>query len=382
MASADRELVDRFGPGDPVVVARAPGRVNLIGEHTDYNQGFVLPTTLDRFVEVAVRRRSGENLRLLAIDVGETVELALGGEIDRAGPSWVPYVFGTVEELRRRGLIDAGCDLALRGTVLQGAGLSSSAALETATLLALEAAYGFALEPLEAVDLCHRVEHRWAGVRCGVMDQMASRLGLADHALLVDCRDLSYRHVPLSLGEHALVVIDSGVRRRLADSAYNERREDCEEGVALLSQGDRRIRSLRDIDAGELDARAVALPTQTAARCRHVVEENVRVLDAARCLEAGQLEGFGRLMVESHRSLRDLYEVSHPALDRLVEEALEVDGVLGSRLTGAGFGGCTVTLCRRTALSKLRDCVERVFCELDLPGRFLEVGPAVGAGTA
>lgn len=292
----------------------------------------------------------------------------------------MPYLYGLAEELRIRGDLLGGFDLAVRGNVPQGAGLSSSAALEVAAVLALQRAFRIDMEPLEAVRLCRDVEHRWAGVECGVMDQMASRLGRSGHALLIDCRELKFRQVPLKLQDHVLVIIDSGVRRRLEDSAYNRRREECERGVELLRRLDPGIRSLRDVDAERLAAGRALLPQPVAARCRHVVAENARVLEAEAKLVQGDLAGFGELMTASHVSLRDLFEVSHPALDRLVEVALGVAGVVGSRLTGAGFGGCTVTLCAAPALPRLRRQVECAFDDLGLRGSILVSGPAVEAG--
>ncbi|MEM7353338.1 MAG: galactokinase [Acidobacteriota bacterium] len=382
-------LAQRFGSGPPAVVARAPGRVNLIGEHTDYNQGFVMPTPIDRYVEVAARAGSGRAVRLFAVDFDQSFETELGAErasdgpaserLDRS-PPWVPYVLGVVEELRALGSVDSAVDLAIRGTVPRGAGLSSSAALEVATLLALEAVFGFALDPMAAARLCHRVEHRWAGVRCGIMDQMASRLGLPGHALLLDCRDLAYRQVPLPLDEHALVIVDSGVRRQLAASAFNQRRRECEVAVEILSRSLGPIRSLREIDDEVLSQHEHRLPPEVARRCRHVVAENRRVEAAEGCLRTAALDRLGGLMTASHRSLRDLYEVSSPELDQLVDTALAVDGVFGSRLTGAGFGGCTVTLARRDAVPALRQAIESTLRQLGLAGAVLETGPAIRAG--
>jgi len=344
---------DQFGEPTGAVVARAPGRVNLIGEHTDYNDGFVLPTTIDRHVEVVARRRSDRRVRIVAADLGERREIDLDSPIDYANSGWLPYVLGVVHELVQRGRIQTGVDLVLRGTVPRGAGLSSSAALEVATALALDAIFNLWLNPVDMARLCRDVEHRYAGVRCGIMDQFASRLGRSDHALLIDCRSLDARHVPMPLDGHRLVIVDSRIRRELADSEYNQRRSECEEAVALLREVDASITSLRDVTPDMLSTHEHRLPPDLFARCRHVVSENHRVLEACERLARGDLPGFGRLMNASHLSLRNDFEVSHPALDRLVEEAHRVNGVLGSRLTGAGFGGCTVNLVAEPALSEL-----------------------------
>jgi len=341
---------DHFGDPTGAAVGRAPGRVNLIGEHTDYNDGFVLPTTIDRHVEVVARKRSDRQVRIVAADLGERRENNLDNPIDYTDSGWLPYVLGVVHELSQRGRIELGVDVVFRGTVPRGAGLSSSAALEVATALALDTVFNLWLNPIEMARLCRDVEHRYAGVRCGIMDQFTSRLGRSDHALLIDCRSLEARHVPMPLDGHRLVIVDSGVRRELADSAYNQRRTECEEAVALLREVETSITSLRDVTPDMLSTLENRLPPDLFARCRHVVSENHRVLEACERLAAGDLPAFGRLMNASHLSLRNDFEVSHPALDRLVEEAHRVDGVLGARLTGAGFGGSTVNLLAEAAL--------------------------------
>lgn len=328
----------------------APGRVNLIGDHTDYNDGFVLPMIIDRHVEMVARRRPDRQVQIVAAESGERVDNTLGEPIDYSSPNWLPYVLGVVHELAQRGRLSSGIDIVFRGTVPRGAGLSSSAALEVATALALDTVFNLWLNPVDMARLCRDVEHRYAGVRCGIMDQFTSRLGRSDHALLIDCRSLEARHVPMSLDGHRLVIVDTGDRRELADSAYNQRRTECEKAVALLREEETSITSLRDVTPGMLSAHENRLPPDLFARCRHVVSENHRVIEACERLSTGDLPAFGRLMNASHLSLRNDFEVSHPALDRLVEEAHRVDGVLGSRLTGAGFGGCTVNLVAETAL--------------------------------
>ena len=346
--------------GDPTgaVVARAPGRVNLIGEHTDYNNGFVLPSTIDRHVEVVARLRSDRQVRIVAADLGERRENHLDEPIDYTDSGWLPYVLGVVHELAQRGRIEFGVDIVFRGTVPRGAGLSSSAALEVATALALDAIFNLWLNPIDMAKLCRDVEHRYAGVRCGIMDQFASRLGQSGHALLIDCRSLDARHVPMPLDNHRLVIVDSGVRRELADSAYNQRRKECEEAVAILREAENSITSLRDLTLDTLAKHENVLPPDLFSRCRHVVSENHRVLEACESLAGRDLPAFGRLMIASHFSLRNDFEVSHPALDRLVEEAIQVEGVLGARLTGAGFGGCTVNLVTETALPDIERQLE------------------------
>jgi galactokinase len=377
---AAEKFAHAFGDAGGTVVGVAPGRVNLIGEHTDYNDGYVLPMTIDRSIEAVVRPREDRQVRLVASDFGRRVEFELGQTPKNARRSWVPYVFGIVHELHLRGLVNRGVDLSVSGNVPRGAGLSSSAALETAVAMGLQAAFGFEMNAIEMAMLCREVEHHYAGVHCGVMDQLVSRLGRAGHALLIDCRTVDCRHVPLDLADHRVVIVDSGVRRRLVASDYNLRREECAEAVTHLEGIDPTIRSLRDLATPGLEAHADALPDTLLRRCRHVVGENERVLEACRLLELGDLSSFGALMYAAHVSLRDDFEVSHPTIDSLVDTAMETPGVLGSRLTGAGFGGCTVNLVHQSAVPALSARVKACVDEKGGDGSVIVVERMVEAG--
>ena len=346
----------RYGSTEGVCVARAPGRVNLIGEHTDYNDGFVLPMTIDRAAYVALRLRPGRTSDLCALNFDESFAFSSGEPLPGDAPSWAPYVAGVVAETQRSRETMRSVEGVIWGDVPLGAGLSSSAALEVAAALAMDAALGTS-RPGEAVaELCRLVEHRYAGVACGIMDQFASRLGRAGHALFLDCRSLAYRPVPLPLGEARVVVVDSRVQRALATSAYNRRREECEAAAAFFQGIDPSIRALRDVSPALLERYQDDLPDVQLKRARHVVQENQRVQDAAEALERRDLTAFGHLMNASHASLRDLYEVSGPELDVLAEAAQAMPGVYGARMTGAGFGGCTVNLVQ--AASTERFCRE------------------------
>jgi galactokinase len=341
---------DIFGDPTGAVVACAPGRVNLIGDHTDYNDGFVLPTTIDRHAEVVIRRRPDRRVRIVAVDVDDRVDMSFGDPIDYSSRGWLPYTLGVVHELEQRGRIDQGLDMVFRSTVPIGAGLSSSSAIEVATVIALDAVFNLWLNPIDTALLCRDVENRFAGVDHGVTHQFASRLGRSDDALFIDCRSLEARHVPLPLAGHRLVIVDGGIRRELSESDSDNRRSECEKAVAILHEAEPSVTALRDVTPDVLATHEMLLTPDLLARCRHVVSENQRVLEACERLAAGDLPAFGRLMNASHLSLRNDFEVSHPALDRLVEEARQVDGVLGARLTGAGFGSCTVNLVAETAL--------------------------------
>jgi len=357
LARAQAAFRERFGRA-PEGVAEAPGRVNLIGEHLDYNDGLVLPVAIDRSLLVAYAQRADATVRVASLDYDEESCFALEGPIsrDEAQP-WSNYVRGAIDVALREGFSGCGLDLAVTGDVPVGAGLSSSAALEVATLGAMRAAWGLELDGRRLALLAQRAENDFVGVQCGVMDQLASALSTAGHAVLIDCRSLAVEQLPLRFEEQgaAIVVVDSGVRRRLEDSAYNARRAECTEAVARLRAAlpGRTIDALRDVTEDDL-ARA-ALPETLLRRARHAVSELRRVHEGVRALRRGDLATFGSLMDASHASLRDDFEVSCPELDRLVELAQALPGVFGSRLTGAGFGGCTVSLVREGALPAFRD---------------------------
>jgi len=309
---------------------RAPGRVNLIGDHTDYNDGFVLPIAID--LQCIVTADVADTVRLRSRELAGEVELPADGSAEPSEtPGWGSYAAGVLRVLAERGRAPAGIDATVSSTVPVGAGLSSSAALEVALALALCDAAGFELPPLELALACQEAEHIATGVPSGIMDQLASLAGREGSALLIDCRSLEVQPVPLP-PDLAVLVVHSGVSRTLAGSAYAERRRSCEEAARRIG-----VPSLRD---------ATLEQAADDPRARHVVTENARVLDAARALAAGDLDALGPLLAASHRSLRDDYEVSTPELDALVE-CLDAAGALGARLTGAGFGGCVVALARR-----------------------------------
>ena len=339
-----------FGDDADLTIAMAPGRVNLVGEYTDFNDGFVFPMTLDRGVYVAVRPLADRRVRIHSVRYDEQVEYELDVFETPEPGTWPSYVLGVVEELRQRGFVACGFEAVVDGNLNLGAGLSSSAALEVATAVTLRSALGFNLDDVDMVKLCQHVEHRYANVLCGIMDQFACGIGRAGHALLLDCRSLEHEHVPVALGDYRIVITNSGVERSLASSAYNTRRTECRSGVEYFAGIDPTIRALRDVDRDLFDARNDGLSPLVRRRCRHVISENERALAGAKAMRDGELDRFGEIMTASHRSLRDDFEVSCPELDLLVNTANSTDGVLGSRMTGAGFGGCTVSLAHRDAV--------------------------------
>jgi galactokinase len=348
----------RYG-GEPDTVVRAPGRVNLIGEHTDYNEGFVLPAAIDRWVVFACRRRPDSHGEIWSAAHEELYEFPTDVPPERTG-EWPDYPLGVLLELQKLGLAGCGFEGAIAGDVPVGAGLSSSAAVEMAVARCLLDLNGRELSGPETALLGQRAENGFVGVNCGIMDQFISANGSAGHALFLDCRDLAYQLVPVSEEDCRIVICNSGVKRGLTSSGYNQRRAACEDGVRRLAAATGQpIRALRDVSGEMLDASREALSESTYRRCRHVVGEIERTQQAAALLRSGNMAGFGRLMDESHVSLRDDYEVSGPELDLLVQIASGVPGVLGARMTGAGFGGCTVNLVSVDAVAPLEEAIRR-----------------------
>jgi galactokinase len=348
-ANAIRDQFQRHFGIHPRLIVRAPGRVNLIGEHTDYNEGFVLPVAIDRATYVAARPRDDRRVRVVAQDMAAEDEFALD-QIERsAAHPWSNYVRGMAKALLAASHALGGANLLIASDVPRGAGLSSSAALEVSVGYAFQLLNKLNILGEELALLAQGTENSFVGVQCGIMDQLISVLGRADRALLLDCRDLSYRLVPLP-PEIAIVVCDSRVERTLAGSAYNQRRAECAEAVRLLGQWYPAIRALRDVSLDQFLRHEADLPEPVRARARHVISENDRAVRGAAALDAGDVAAFGTLMDQSHRSLRDDYQVSIAELDVLVEAARRVPGCYGSRLTGAGFGGCTVSLVEQVAL--------------------------------
>jgi galactokinase len=339
--TALRQAFERQFGRQPERVAEAPGRVNLIGEHTDYNDGFVLPAAIDRTVAVELARRDDDVIRAYSLDYDQCDEFQAGRVRRFAGSrGWRDYLRGVVWALADSQYAVAGADLAIAGDVPKGAGLSSSAAIEVALAGGLTAIAEIEIDRRLLPLLCQRAENFFAGVQSGIMDQYASALGRAGHALLIDCRSLDAEPVPLPSGI-AIVVVDSKVARRLAETPYNRRREECAEAARELG-----VPSLRDATPEMLSC----LSGDLLKRARHVVTENARVLAAVEALRTGDLARLGTLMAESHASMRDDFEASAPEIDLLVELAQQADGVIGARVTGAGWGGCTVNLVHQDAV--------------------------------
>ena len=322
---------------------RAPGRVNLIGEHTDYNDGFVMPAAIDRSVFVRVWPRKDRKLAIRSENFGDQVEFDLDEPNPQARGHWSDYVVGVAVMLERAGHRLRGAELHIRGEVPLGAGLSSSAAVEVATACALTANSHLHIDRRELALLCQKAENEFVGARVGIMDQFVSLFGEAGKALMLDCRSLEYKLLPLP-DTVTLVICNTMVKHELASSAYNERRAQCEAGVKQLAKWLPNVKALRDVTIGELEEFRGELSDVVYRRCRHVITENARVILAAEALAQRDLYRFGELMRGSHFSLRDDYEVSSTELDLMVELAFMSDGIYGSRMTGGGFGGCTINI--------------------------------------
>jgi galactokinase len=353
----ERDFYTIYG-APPQVVVRAPGRVNLIGEHTDYNDGFVLPAAIDRSIAFAGRKRADRLVRVHSLDFDASVEFSLE-DIQKDGKNpWSNYIRGVSKYLEEDGHRLSGADMVFGGDVPREAGLSSSAAVEVGAAAFWKNLLRLEVDRVYLVKLSRKAENQFVGVPCGIMDQFISALGRKNHALFLDCRDLSYRHVPLR-DDVKIVVCNSGVKRALAQSEYEVRLNQCRQAVAEIASRGLAVKSLRDVALADLEAARSVLSGILFRRARHVISENQRVLEAVKVLESGDLERFGQLMNASHESLRDDYEVSSKELDVLVELAWKQPGVLGARMTGAGFGGCTVNLVRQEAAEAFAEAVRR-----------------------
>ena len=350
---------NRFGP-EPRLF-RAPGRVNLIGEHTDYNEGFVMPFAIDRDTVVAGRRRDDRRIEAVAADLNENGSVDLDAPAQKKRRSWLDYVEGTARSLEKKFGRLAGADILISSDVPIGSGLSSSAALETSIGFALLSLSEIPVDREQLAFAAQKAEHEYAGIRSGIMDQFASSFCTAGNAMLLDCRSLKREQIPFETPDVATLVCDTKIKHELASTEYNKRREECEEGVRILSEHIPGIKALRDVTIEQLEKFKGDMPEVVYRRCRHVVTENDRAVKAAEFFKRHDTAEAGRLMFESHRSLRDDYQVSCAELDELVEIAKGVEGVFGARMTGGGFGGCTVNLVKRSAVAEFEKIVREKY---------------------
>lgn len=365
------------------VIFFSPGRVNLIGEHTDYNGGLVFPCAINYGTYLAIRKTNGRTIHFSTLNFPEDMEIQLpgSGPFSNTGKKWINYPLGVMNGFIELGASLPGMELLFSGDIPNGAGLSSSASIEMVTAVALNEILGQGLDMLELVKMSQRAENHFVGMNCGIMDQFAAGFGLKDHAIALDCDTLEYENVPLTLGNHSLIIANTNKRRGLTDSKYNERRAECEVAVRLL-QHYRPIRNLGELENFDIPALEKYITDPVIRkRARHVVTENGRVREAIKVLKDNNLKRFGELMVQSHDSLRDDYEVTGTELDTLAGEAIRLPGVLGSRMTGAGFGGCTVSIVKTGAVGSFISALGRIYSEkTGLKAEFYRPLIAGGAG--
>lgn len=336
---------------EPILV-KSPGRINIIGEHTDYNGGFVMPAAINKAIYVAVSKRDDEEIHLYSESYQASYTSSVSA-IKKSDLSWANYVLGVADQLVNRGYKIGGFNLYLDGNVPLGAGLSSSAALECATAFALDHMNELGISQMDLALISQKAEHVFAGVNCGIMDQFASVFGKQDHAVLLDCRSMEYEYIPLALEGHKLVLLNTNVKHSLSDSAYNQRRAQCEQGVAWISAHHPEVSSLRDADLKMLETFVKPNDAEVYQKCKYVVEEIGRIQKAAEALKQGNLVALGKLMLETHEGLSQEYEVSCKELDFLVNYVKDLDHVLGARMMGGGFGGCTINIVKNEEIDAL-----------------------------
>lgn len=352
------EFKNRYG-GRPVLV-RSPGRVNLLGEHTDYNQGFVLPAAIDRAIWFAVSGRNDSQCRIYSVNMDQEAGFTLP-HLYKSTLCWPDYLLGVVDQLMASGHELSGFDCVFGGNIPPGAGLSSSAAIGSGLAFTLNHINHLGLDRLELAKLAQRAENEYVGVQCGIMDQYVNLFGLPGHVLRIDCRSMEHTRLPLSDPNCAVILFNSNVSHSLAQSEYNQRRAECRRGVEQIRKSYTEVESLRDVSPKILDSCRRDLDAVVFRRCRYVVDENGRMEAASGLLEAGDLNGFGQLMFRTHQGLRDDYQVSCPELDYLVELVADDPDVYGSRMMGGGFGGCTINLIRTGAIARLSEKVLKCY---------------------
>ncbi len=339
------------------LVVKSPGRINLIGEHIDYNHGFVLPAAIDKFIEVAIGKRTDGAIHMVAVDLGETIIVPIHN-IQPHATAWVNYIIGVVDQVLNTEMnlpdiktkLVAGFDICIQGNIPLGAGLSSSAALESAVLFALNELYSLSLTKMQMALMAQQAEHKFAGVHCGLMDMFASIHGQKNKAILLDCDSLAFTYYPLALNDYSIVLFDTQIKHALASSEYNTRRLECERGLRIIQEKYPTVKTFRDISLEQVEE---CLASKVYQRCKYVVEEMQRVQLAVQDLAKGDMQAFGKRMFETHKGLSSLYEVSCPELDFLVEAVSNNENVLGARMMGGGFGGCTINIIKKTAVEEI-----------------------------
>lgn len=349
-SSIAKRFVQRFGE-EPLVV-RSPGRVNVIGEHTDYNNGFVLPAAIDKAIYIGLSKRQDDNIVLYSEEFGEEEQSTVQG-VSISQKHWANYILGVVDQLNKRGYKISGFNLNIDGDVPVGAGLSSSAAVECATAFALIKTFGLDIDRMEMVKIAQKAEHTFPGVMCGIMDMFASAMGKEGHVIKLDCQSLDYEYVPFKIEGYKILLLNTNVKHSLSSSEYNTRRQECTEGVRLLQEGGEPVTSLRDATLPMLNKHVKPANETVYHRCKFIVEENSRLLAACEALKAGDWKTLGEKMYGSHEGLQHEYEVSCKELDFLVDAVRGNEAVIGARMTGGGFGGCTINIVKEDVIASL-----------------------------
>ena len=345
----------------PALLVRAPGRINLIGEHTDYNDGFVLPAAIDKAIYFAIDKREDKVVSLVSYDLDDSYEFSLDN-IEKSEKGWANFLIGVVAEITATKVsFKNGFNVVFGGDVPLGAGLSSSAAVESGMGFALNQLFDLQLSSIDLTLIAQQAEHKFAGVNCGIMDMFASIHGKKHSVIKLDCRDLSYEYFPFNTSEYALVLCNSGVKHNLGDTEYNKRRAECEEGIKVMQAAFPQINSLRDVSAEMLRSQSDKLSPVVYKRCKYVVEEIHRVEVASKALLNNDFVEFGKKMYETHEGLSQEYEVSCPELDFLVEQTFALEEVVGSRMMGGGFGGCTINLVKTEAVDDFLLTMEKAY---------------------
>ena len=347
-----RSIFYRQFATEPIVI-QSPGRINIIGEHTDYNEGFVLPASIDKSIYVAISKREDQQIHLFSSNYQEYIEIALADI--RPNQNWSTYILGVVDQVQKKGHHLSGFNLVLDGDVPIGAGLSSSAAVECAVVFALNELFGLGISKLEMVQIAQKAEHTFSGVLCGIMDMFASMFGQQDQVIKLDCRSLDYTYKPLVLDGYKLVLFNTNVKHSLASSAYNTRRQECEQGVNWVQQKYPEVKSLRDVNRQMLQELVAPKDQQVYRRCNYVVSEIERLQQACDDLERGDLLALGQKMFQTHQGLSNDYEVSCKELDFIVDEVKTQNAVLGARMMGGGFGGCTLNLVKEEFIAEISE---------------------------
>lgn len=359
----------------------APGRVNLIGEHTDYNEGFVLPIAIGRKIVMLGQLRNDRLVQVFDLAYKAETKFSLDNLFPSKKDTWANYLMGVMDEIQKAGYPLQGVNLIFISNIPQGAGLSSSAALEVVTALTMAKLNSLKIKPVEMAHLCRRAENNFVGVACGIMDQYVSCLGQKNYALFIDCRTNNYELIPFRDSNYQIVICDSKIRRDLINSEYNKRREECKKATEFFTHRfGHKVQALRDVTIEEFKQYQEHLPETIARRARHVILENCRVQASKKAIEAGDYITFGQLMIESHQSLKVDYEVSCEELDLLVDLALKQEGVLGARMTGAGFGGCTVNLLKKEKVNIFKKTIQKEYKRITgiIPDIYITI-PADGA---